>query len=242
MEPVLIVESLKKKYGERIVLDIEYLKIDEKIICALLGPNGAGKTTLLRILNFLEKPEEGVLYFRGQKINWDRDLKISRLMCMVFQKPLLFKGTVYQNLAYGLKIRGCSKKEIDLRVKEALEFVGMERFKDFPTYQMSGGEIQRVAIARALALRPEILFLDEPTANLDPQSVQAIEKIIKSLPEVYGTTVVMVTHNLFQARRIADECILLIDGRVVEKGKTDVFFTSPLKPETKAFLNGTMVY
>ncbi|SHG87084.1 phosphate ABC transporter ATP-binding protein, PhoT family [Thermosyntropha lipolytica DSM 11003] len=242
MDEILRLENVKKKYGERTVLDIDYLQIKERSICALLGPNGSGKTTLLKILNFLEKPDAGSLFFRGKKVGWERNLEIARMMSMVFQKPFMFRGTVYQNLAYGLKLRGMSKKEIAARVKEVLSFVGMEGFKDFPAWKMSGGESQRIAIARALALKPKILFLDEPTANLDPHSVQAIERIVKDLPAVYGTTVIIVTHNLFQARRVADECVLLIEGRIVEKGKTESFFTAPQKEETRAFLTGTMVY
>lgn len=242
MGEILRVENIIKKYGERIVLDIEYLQIDEKTIYALLGPNGAGKTTLLRILNLLEEPDRGSIFFKGKKVQKERDLKIARLMSMVFQKPLMFRGTVYQNLAYGLKLRRIPEKEIKKRVYEVLEFVGMQGFKDFTACRMSGGEMQRIAIARALALKPKILFLDEPTANLDPGSVQAIEKIIRELPSVYGTTVIMVTHNLFQAQRIADECILLIDGKIVEKSDKEAFFNSPIQPATKAFLTGTMVY
>lgn len=243
MKDLFIVAGLVKKYGERTVLDIDYMSISEKKIYALLGPNGAGKTTLLRILNLLDLPDEGDLYFKGKKIDYTRrNLDISRSMCMVFQKPFMFRSSVYQNVAYGLKIRGLSSGEIDKRVEKTLDFVGMRDFKKYPAYKLSGGETQRVSIARALALKPELLLLDEPTANLDPHSVGMIEKIIKESPGVYGTTIVMVTHNLFQARRIADECVLLVGGKVIEKAENEKFFNCPDNEKTRDFLDGTMVY
>lgn len=233
-----------KSYGNRTVLNITQLSLDGNSIYAILGPNGAGKTTLLRILNLLDDPDTGTIKFVGNDISHpecDR-FSILRQMCMVFQRPFMFRSTVFNNVAYGLKLRGVPKAEISKRVEEAIHFVGLSDFINHPATKLSGGEMQRVALARALVLRPQVLFLDEPTANLDPASVQIIEEIIINSHQEYGMSVIMVTHNLFQAKRMADETILLINGEIVEKGKTQNIFNNPQDERTERFLNGTMIY
>ncbi|NLU48833.1 MAG: phosphate ABC transporter ATP-binding protein [Syntrophomonadaceae bacterium] len=233
-----------KKYGSRTVLNVPQLQLGQDLIYAILGPNGAGKTTLLRLLNLLTAPDSGQLKFMGvdTAASEATRLAMSRQMCMVFQKPYMFRTSVYNNVAYGLKLRKTGAREIRKRVMEALDFVGMASFAARHAFKLSGGETQRVALARALALRPRVLLLDEPTANLDPASVQAIERIIRNSRDQYGTSVIMVTHNLFQAKRIADQTILLFDGQVVEQQATNVFFTAPKDERTRRFLDGTMVY
>lgn len=239
------VTGVTKIYGNRTVLNISHLELKADRVYTILGPNGAGKTTLLRILNLLISPDSGQLKFLGQDAITASDktrLAMAREMCMVFQKPYIFRTTVYNNVAYGLKLRKEKKNKIKERVMEALDFVGMTSFAARPASKLSGGETQRVALARALALRPRVLLLDEPTANLDPASVQTIEGIIRGCRDLYGATVIMVTHNLFQAKRLADETILLFNGEIVEHQDTAGFFTAPRDERTKKFLDGTMVY
>ncbi|WP_054697474.1 ABC transporter ATP-binding protein [Syntrophomonas palmitatica] len=237
------IDNVSKVFRNRTVLSIDKLVLEQGRIYAILGPNGAGKTTLLRILNLLDRPDTGDIRFMGSLFTPGfRSWEISRRMCMVFQRPLMFKTTVYNNIAYGLKLRKYSRRQIDKTVRETLDFVGMTDFMHYPALKLSGGEMQRVALARALVTRPEVLLLDEPTANLDPHSVQIIEEIVRKHHEEYGTSVVVVTHNLFQARRMADEVILLVNGELVEQADAAIFFDNPRDERSRAFLDGTMVY
>ncbi|MGE5390430.1 MAG: ATP-binding cassette domain-containing protein [Deltaproteobacteria bacterium] len=238
------ITHLTKGYRERTVLSIDKLYLERERIYAILGPNGAGKSTLLRILNLLVEPDTGDIKFMdGQLLrSGHKSYEMARRMCMVFQRPLMFSTSVYNNVAYGLRLRKLPRREIDRSVREALDFVGMQGFIDYPATKLSGGEMQRVALARALVLEPEVLLLDEPTANLDPHSVQVIEEIVRNHHQQFGTSVIMVTHNLFQARRMADEVILLVGGEVVEKSDVVSFFNGPADERSKAFLDGTMVY
>ncbi|MDD2619171.1 MAG: ATP-binding cassette domain-containing protein [Syntrophomonadaceae bacterium] len=238
------IDEVTKKYGSRTVLDIPELKLRKDRIHAIMGPNGSGKTTLMRILNLLDTPDTGHIKFLGEDLEnlQGRHLDVTRRMCMVFQRPFMFHSSVFNNVAYGLKIRKVSRPECEKKVKEVLDFVEMNSFASQLATRLSGGETQRVALARALVLRPELLLLDEPTANLDPSSVKHIEEIIRNWHQQYNTSVIIVTHNLFQAKRLADESILLINGKVVEKGKTHDFFNNPQAEESKQFLDGTMVY
>ena len=237
-------DKVTRSYGNRTVLNISHLNLKDDCIYAILGPNGAGKTTLLRVLNLLDEPDKGQIKFMGVDVNspgCDKS-SILRKMCMVFQRPFMFRSTVFNNVAYGLKLRRVPGPEINKRVREAVNFVGMTDFINHSATTLSGGEAQRVALARALVLRPRVLLLDEPTANLDPHSVQIIEKIIGNTHSQYGMSVIIVTHNLFQAKRISNETILLIDGEVVEKGETNNIFANPRDERTRQFLNGTMIY
>lgn len=237
-------QSVRKSYGARTVLDIVNLCLNKDRIYAIMGPNGSGKTTLLRILNLLDVPDTGRVKFMGEDMASfpARRLAYARQMCMVFQRPFMFRSSVFNNVAYGLKIRRTNAAECDKKVREALDFVGMGDFSNRLATRLSGGETQRVALARALVLQPQVLLLDEPTANLDPNSVMHIEEIIRKSQKQYNTTVILVTHNLFQAKRIADESILMIDGKVVEQASTKVFFEQPQAKECRQFLDGTMVY
>jgi tungstate transport system ATP-binding protein len=238
------ISGLKKSFGDRTILNINELTLQTGKIYAVLGPNGSGKTTLLRILNLLLAPDSGRIKFMGGDIGISQAdrLSVSRQMCMVFQRPFMFRSTVFNNVAYGLKLRRVAKSECERKVNEALDFVGMGDFAKHSATRLSGGETQRVALARALVLQPRVLLLDEPTANLDPGSVQHIEEIIRKYHQEYNTSVIIVTHNLFQAKRIADESILLINGEVVERAYTAEFFDHPRELRTRQFLDGTMVY
>lgn len=243
-EKILEVKKLSKVYDNREVLNIEHLSFRRGRIYGIIGPSGAGKSTFLRLVNLLEQPTKGEIYFKGKPIskNGHPDLLVQREMTMVFQKPLLFQTSVEENIAYGLKARRFPRGEIKARVDFLLEKVGLKELASRDARTLSGGEAQRVALARAVAFEPALLLLDEPTANLDPSNVELIEKLILELNRDTRMTIIMVTHNIFQARRVAEEVIFLHQGRVVEKGENEKIFASPKDPRTKAFVEGRMIY
>ncbi|MGB6607656.1 MAG: ATP-binding cassette domain-containing protein [Atribacterota bacterium] len=214
------VRDLKKVYNNKIVLDVDNLNFQEGKIYAIVGPNGSGKTTLLNILNLLEKPDEGQIFFYDQEItnksNSDT-LEIRRKITLVNQDPFLFHSTVYDNIAYGLKIRSIPPKVQKSRIRSALNIVGLSGFKDRKANQLSGGEVQRVVIARALVIEPEILFLDEPTTSIDQKHMDVVERVIKKIKKEIKTTVIFTTHDLSQAYRLADEVISLLDGKIIKQ-------------------------
>lgn len=242
-DAILELKHLVKSY-DREVLNIEALSFSRSKIYGIIGPSGAGKTTLLRIINLLTEPDRGSIYFGGRLVppNGPARLPLQRQMTLVFQKPLLFNTTVKENIAYGLRIRGFSREEIKNRVNAILEQVGLSDLADRHAGTLSGGEAQRVALARAVAFKPKLLLLDEPTANLDPANVELMEKMIFQLKESMEVTIVMVTHNIFQARRMTDEVVFLFNGRVVETGETSKIFNAPRDERTQAFIEGRMVY
>jgi len=237
------VENLIKNYGDKNVLNIEAMEIYKNKITAIIGPSGAGKSTLLHLLNGIEPPSSGSIWFEDRRIEYkDMNLDIRRSMVMVFQKPVVFSTTVYENLAYGLKLRGMEKKEIEKRVEEMLEVTGLKDKSQQKANTLSGGEAQRVAVARAMIIRPKALLLDEPTTNLDPANVLTIEELIKYGKNRYGISVIIVTHNMFQARRLSDNCLFMLGGRIIEYDTTENLFTIPKNETTRAFINGKMVY
>jgi tungstate transport system ATP-binding protein len=237
--PIYELSGLKKLYRDRSVLDVARLDIEEGEVLALVGPSGAGKSTLLRLLNFLETPTSGAIRFAGQSIGGAAPLSVRRQVTTVFQRPILQRGSVRSNVAYGLHLRGL---HADGRVDDALAQVGLVELANYPAQTLSGGEMQRVALARALVFEPRVLLLDEPTANLDPYNVALIENLIREQNRRRGTTVVMVTHNVFQARRLAARTGLLLGGALVELAPTAQFFGAPLDARTSAFVRGDMVY
>jgi len=238
-EAVYQIEKLKKEYGDRAVLDIDELQIHAGEILALVGPSGAGKSTLLRLLNWLETPTSGTMVYDHQVVNGNVSIELRRQVTTVFQRPVLLHSTVRENIAYGLGLRG---KNVDGRVDEMLDRVGLKSLAHTGARKLSGGEMQRVALARALVIEPRVLLLDEPTANLDPYNVGLIEEIVRAQNRARGTTVVLVTHNVFQAKRLAHRVGLMLAGKIIEVKATTVFFDSPSDPRTAAFVRGEMVY
>jgi len=214
---ILKVRNIKKVYNNKTVIDVDYLAFQEGKIYAIVGPNGSGKTTLLNILNLLEKPDKGQIFFYGQEINNKLNLDIRRRMTLVGQDPFLFHSTVYDNIAYGLKVRAIPSKVQQNRIESALNMVGLPSFKDRKANQLSGGEAQRTVIARALAIKPEVLFLDEPTANIDQRHIDVVERIIKKINKEVRTTVIFTTHNLCQAYRLADEVVSFLEGKIIKQ-------------------------
>lgn len=211
-------KNLTKMFGNRTVLEDITLQIEEGEILGLLGPNGSGKTTLLKILAFLEKPESGEVRFQGETLT-DKNAERMRLQsAMVFQKTLLFSTSVYNNIAYGLKMRKLPQSTIKEEVKKALRLVKLEGFEKRSAKKLSGGEQQRVALARALVLKTKLLLLDEPTANLDPKNAQIMEEVIATINRELRTTIVMATHNMFQAKALPHRIALINDGKITEIG------------------------
>jgi tungstate transport system ATP-binding protein len=244
MEAIFKLHNVSKSYGQREVLNINQLTILGHEIYAFLGPNGSGKTTLLRILALLSRNTAGKVEVLGEEVTWSKDqlLRLRRQMAMVTQTSFMFEGSVFSNVAYGLKVRGQRGKEIKQTVASALDLVGMTSFINYDTCGLSGGERQKIAIARALAVKPKVLFLDEPTANIDPHSSLDMEKYIRLIKQELKTTVIMVTHNLFQARRLADQVYFLWDGYIIESGRTQEMFTNPQDKRTRLFLLGDAVF
>ncbi len=239
--PIYQVRGLVKAYGGRRVLSVEALDVYAGEILAVVGPSGAGKSTLLRLLDFLETPDEGVIRFMGTEYGANRPIPLSlrRQVAMVFQRPVLLNRSVWANVVYGLHLRG--ERDSAAAVGAILETLGLTKIARQPARTLSGGEVQRVALARALVLRPAVLLLDEPTANLDPHNVQLIEEAVQRQNRERGTTVVLVTHNVFQARRLAHRVALLLNGRIVEVAPVPDFFDSPRDPRARAFVRGEMV-
>ncbi len=239
VETIYRIEHLRKEYNARVVVDIERLEVRAGEILALVGPSGAGKSTLLRLLNFLETPTSGKIFFQGQPVNGTLALDTRRQVTTVFQRPILLRASVRENVAYGPGLRG---KPGDGRVDEMLARVGLSDLANAPAHKLSGGEMQRVALARALVIEPRVLLLDEPTANLDPYNVGLIEDIVREHNRARGTSIVLVTHNVFQAKRLAHRVGLMLSGKIIEVQDNPVFFGSPSDPRTAAFVRGEMVY
>ena len=240
--PIYKIRNLVKEYEGRRILDIPILDIFQGEIFALVGPSGAGKSTLLRLLNFLETPTAGQITFLDHPFQPDTEvpLEIRRRVTTVFQRPILLNQTVTENVVYGLRVRG--KKELNGLSNSVLEQVGLAQLAQQRARTLSGGEAQRVALARAMIIKPDVLLLDEPTANLDPYNVSLIEEIARNINQTNKTTLVLVTHNIFQARRLANRIALMLDGKIVEVTDTEHFFQSPEDPRTAAFVRGDMVY
>ncbi|MFQ6122915.1 MAG: ABC transporter ATP-binding protein [Dehalococcoidales bacterium] len=241
--------NLCQRFGERDILKNINLSVDKGEVFALIGPTGAGKTTLLRLLDLIDVPASGKIYFDGVDTaeSARRGLEVRRRMAFVLQKPTVFNLSVYDNIAYGLKWRGVGKSQLGKKVNDILEMVGLSADKNRNARTLSGGEAQRVAIARALVIEPEVLLLDEPTANLDPTSASRIEELIASIMQHYATTIIMATHDMSQGQRLADRIGVLMNGELLQAGSSKDIFTSPRNREVAEFvgveniLNGVIV-
>jgi tungstate transport system ATP-binding protein len=240
----LSIHDLRKTYSGADVLNIPHLEFEKGIITAIIGANGAGKSTLLHIIDGLIKPDKGkVIYNQAEhSASITYDIPTARTKAHVFQKPLLFNSTVYNNIAYGLKIRGAGASEIRKKVAETAELTDLTSLLKRKAITLSGGEAGRVSIARVLALQPDLLLLDEPTADLDPGNILTIEKIILRTNQDFGTTIILVTHNMLQVKRLSKNVVLLIDGKVAEYGSTGQLFENPASKQAKDFISGKLIY
>lgn len=232
------VAGLTHSYGERRILQDLDLTVGNGEVFGLIGPTGAGKTTLLRVIDLLEVPSAGEIYFDGQRVprSGKQRLEIRRRISFIHQKPQVFNLSVYDNVACGLRWRGEDKKRIAKKVDHIMEMVGLEGYRNRNARTLSGGEAQRVALARALVLQPEVLLLDEPTANLDPISTAKIEQLISYVARQYDTTMIMATHDMSQGQQLADRIGVLLNGRLVQTGNVNDIFRSPQTTEVAHFV------
>ncbi|MCK9441747.1 MAG: phosphate ABC transporter ATP-binding protein [Methanothrix sp.] len=221
---LLEISSLGKSYGKAEVLKGIDLTVERGEILGLIGPTGSGKTTLLRLVNLLDEPSTGSILFEDREVSGrpEREkLSMRRKMAMVFQKPVMFKASVEENVSFGLRMRGrVDAKEMRGQTKEALAAMGLSGYESRDANTLSGGEMQRIALARAWVLQPELLLLDEPTANLDPGSAASIDRLLHSLADS-RTAVILATHNMQQCRKLADRVAVLQAGRLVAVGKSE---------------------
>jgi len=202
----------------------------------ILGANGAGKSLFLRLCHGLIRPTTGRVLWQGAKGRDPADAQ-----AMVFQRPVMLRRSVAANVDYALKLRGMAAAERRAAVEDALGHTGLRRLADNPARVLSVGEQQKLALARAWALQPEVLFLDEPTASLDPTATHAVEQIINAI-DAAGTRIVMTTHDLGQARRLGDEVMFLNRGRLLEKALAERFFSEPENDLAQAFLKGELLW
>ena len=245
--PAIMIQSLSVRYRERLALENVNMTIGRHRVTALIGPSGCGKSTLLRCLNRMNDLVEGARV-TGRVLLEGRDIyapgvdvtELRRRVGMVFQRPNPFAMSIYDNVAYGPRLLGAKKREVEELVVESLQKAALwDEVKDRlhqPALSLSGGQQQRLCIARALAVRPQVLLLDEPCSALDPISTTRIEDLLLSLKE--ELTVVIVTHNMQQAARVADETAFFLSGRLIEFGPTAAVFERPAQKETEEYLTG----
>ena len=227
--PIVCREVEVVRDGVRLLTGVD-LAIAQGTHTTILGANGAGKSTLLRVLHGLLAPTRGA-------IRWGPHAVRPQGQAMVFQRAVLLRRSAAANIRYALALAHVHGRDADARISDALEGVGMSPLADRSARVLSGGEQQRLALARAWALRPEVLFLDEPTASLDPKATRAVEDIVRTIHQ-RGTTIVMATHNLAQAKRLAGDVVFLHEGRQIEQTPAAQFFVSPRTADAAAFLHG----
>ena len=242
----IILDNLVKTYkGVNDSCDVTAVKgvslhIPSNKIFGIIGKSGAGKSSLVRLISLLETPDSGSVFYDNKKVDnlVGKDLLLQRRkLGMIFQNFNLFSSrTAGQNIAYPMEICGFSKKQIDVRVDEMLELVGLSDKKNAPVSTLSGGQKQRIAIARALSTKPDVLFCDEATSALDPQTTKSILSLIRKIQEQMNLTVVMITHQMEVVRDACDLVAVLNDGEVVEQGSVDDIFIHPKSEVTKDFL------
>lgn len=231
----LALERVSYTAGATRIIEDVTCQFDAGTRTIILGPNGAGKSILLRLCHGLLTPTSGSITWHGATPG-----DVRRRQAMVFQRPVMLRRSALANVAYGLKLAGLNLADRNARARTALGRVGLAALADRPARVLSGGEQQRLALARAWALEPEVLFLDEPTASLDPAAARAVEEIIAAI-HGSGTKIIMTTHNLGQAHRLADEILFLDRGRLVERSAADRFFRAPSSREAAAYMEGELV-
>jgi tungstate transport system ATP-binding protein len=224
----LVLDQVSFAVNGRAIIDRISAEIGAGPRSIILGPNGAGKSVLMRLCHGLLRPTSGSIVWRAANGGPQRQ-------AMVFQRPVMLRRSALANVIYGMRLAGIASRERELRARDVLEAVGLSHLADRPARMLSGGEQQRVALARAWALNPEVLFLDEPTANLDPGATRDIESIIAQI-HASGTKIIMSTHNLGQARRLGDEILFLYQGRLAERAPVERFFRQPASSEAASFI------
>ena len=235
--PILEAKNLKVERGGAILLDVPSLSVEKGEILALIGPNGAWKTTLLQTLSHLLRPFKGEILFKGKKVEANHSvLDFRRNLAMVFQEPLLFDTTVFNNVASGLKIRGMNRGEIRERVMEQLDRFGIGHLRERSAKTLSGGEAQRTSLARAFALRPEILFLDEPFAALDPPTRQSLIEDLEHILCQTRTATIFATHDRTEALSLSDRIAVMNSGIILQIGTPDEVMNHPMDEFVASFV------
>ncbi|AKL94376.1 phosphate ABC transport system ATP-binding protein PstB [Clostridium aceticum] len=230
-------KDLTKSYKERKVLDIDALHIESGAFLGIIGPNGAGKSTLVKILAGLDTPTTGVVKYDGVPLN----TRIHQKMTMVFQKPYLLRTSVFNNIAYPLKIRKVNKNKIQQQVDDLIEEMDIQHIRNQNAWTLSGGEAQKVALARAIIFQPSLLILDEPTASIDPASTLVLEKTVKNFYNKTKATIIIVTHNLQQAKRLCDDVAFMHKGKILEYGKTEDVILFSKNHLIRQFVEGEII-
>ncbi len=230
----IVLQDVSYRVHDTAILDRVSLSLAPGAPTVLIGPNGGGKTTLMRLAMGLVEPTAGQVSFGG-RVNVPPTRR-----AIVFQRPVMLRRSVSGNLNYALASAGVARADRATRTAELLNTVGLAGFGERPARRLSGGEQQRLALARALARDPEVLFLDEPTASLDPAATKAVEDVISSIA-ARSIKVVMSTHDLGEARRLAGEIVLIHRGRVVESGSAQEFFANPKTQEACRFVSGELL-
>lgn len=235
--PIIEVKNLEVKKEGVTILDIPELSIGEGEVLSLIGPNGAGKTTLLQTLSFLTKSFQGEIFFRGKKVGENYPIiEYRRKLSMVFQEPLLFDTTVFNNVAAGLKIRGLNRNEIRLRVVEELERFKIAHLSNRYAKTLSGGEAQRVSLARAFVLKPHLLFLDEPFSSLDSFNRNSLIEDLRHILQETGTTTIFATHDRIEALTLSDRAIILDKGKILQMGSLEEIANQPANEFIASFM------
>jgi len=237
LSTILEVKNLEVKRGGTILLNIPSLSIEKGEILALIGPNGAGKTTFLQTLSYLLKPFQGKIFFRGKKVETHISvLEYRRKLAMVFQDPLLFDTTVFNNVASGLKIRGMKKKEMEDRVIEQLDRFGISPLSHRSAKTLSGGEAQRASLARAFAIQPEILLLDEPFSSLDPPTRESLMEDLEHILYQTRTTTIFATHDRIEALSLSDRIAVMNNGMIQQIGSPEEVMNHPIDEFVASFV------
>ncbi|HEY5497207.1 MAG TPA: ABC transporter ATP-binding protein, partial [Syntrophales bacterium] len=235
--PILQGENIQVQRGGKRILDVSSLKIVPGEVLSVIGPNGAGKTTLLQALSLLIRLGKGDIYFQGKKVGDDMaPLDYRRCLAMVFQEALLFDTTVYANVASGLKIRGVESSEIVSIVNTRLEQFGIGHLRDRSAKTLSGGEAQRTSLARAFAIQPQLLFLDEPFAALDPPTREALLEDLNRVLRASRTTAIMATHDQGEALRLSDRIAVMNEGRIIQIGAPAEVMNHPIDEFVASFV------
>ena len=236
-------EISQRKNGTQILSDVD-LSVSKGAFFVLMGPTGCGKTTLLRVAGLLDKPSSGRVIHSGKPVSHSgkERLDVRRRMVTVFQRPVLFRGSVQSNVEWGLRIRGIPDGEVSRKVSRVLEMVELDGYGDHDSSTLSGGELQRVALARALVIEPEVLILDEPTTSLDPNLRLSLLRRLKDLHSGTGITFLMATHDFSDALSLGTDGAVMRNGRIEQTGMIDEIFYSPSTPFMASFVGMKNVF
>lgn len=244
LNDLLRTEDLTREYETKTAVSDVSMSVNVGDIVGIMGPSGSGKSTLFRLINLLERPTKGRIFFDGEEISYSRPdvYLIRRKMALVLQKPAAMNRSVFNNVAYGLELRQLEKEEIQKRVDDYLERLGLTESKLRNARSLSGGEMQRMCFARSVIVEPRLILLDEFTANLDPQNISILEKAVRDFVKQEGRAAIIITHNPFQAKRLCNRSALMMNGKLVEIGETWKIFNDPVDERTRAFVSGEMVF